>query len=316
MENHMILSVSFLEAMFCSISDIVCFTLGSSLPQLWSNRILVVLQNYINPFNIKVQPKTDNEKRLVNYLIHEVVIFETMVKEVEERERKNFLVSVIIPVFNEEVTVGEVVTRTKKTLDKLGITYEVLVVDDGSYDRSAEIARLQKATVFRECHKGKGFALRCGFSQAKGEFIITLDADGSHKPEEIPTVLRILFDGKVDFVVGSRFANSEDNKTKIPKINRAGNRLFNTMTGCLTGLKITDSQSGFRAIRASLIKSMKLSSHGYEIESEMLIKALRMGARVAETPISFDQRTIGSSKLDPLRDGARILYAILASYLS
>lgn len=239
-----------------------------------------------------------------------------MVKEVKERERKNFLVSVIIPVFNEEVTVGEVVTRTKKTLEKLGITYEVLVVDDGSYDRSAEIAFRQKATVFREYHKGKGFALRCGFNHAKGKFIVTLDADGSHKPEEIPMVLRSLIDGKVDFVVGSRFADSEDNKTKIPKINRTGNKLFNKMTGCLTGLKVTDSQSGFRGIRASLIKGMKLGSHGYEIESEMLVKAFRMGARVAEIPISFDQRTVGSSKLDPLRDGVRILYAILASYLS
>lgn len=239
-----------------------------------------------------------------------------MAKEIEERERKNFLVSVIIPVFNEEVTIGDVVTRTKTTLEKLGVTYEVLVVDDGSSDRSAEIAQEQKANVLRECHKGKGFALRCGFSHAKGDLVVTLDADGSHKPEEIPLVLRNLIDNRNDFVVGSRFANSKDNKTKIPKINRAGNKLFNTMTGYLTGLKITDSQSGFRAIRSSLIKRMKLGSHGYEVESEMLIKALRMGARVAEIPISFDQRTVGSSKLDPIRDGIKILYAIIASYLS
>jgi glycosyltransferase involved in cell wall biosynthesis len=253
---------------------------------------------------------------LANYLIHEVIISETMAKEIEKRDRKNFLVSVIIPVFNEEVTIGDVVTRTKTTLEKLGVTYEVLVVDDGSYDRSAEIAQEQKANVLRECHKGKGFALRCGFSHAKGDLVVTLDADGSHKPEEIPLVLKSLMDDRNDFVVGSRFANSEDNKTKIPKINRAGNKLFNTMTGYLTGLKITDSQSGFRAIRSSLIKRMKLGSHGYEVESEMLVKALRMGARVAEIPISFDQRTVGSSKLDPIRDGIKILYAIIASYLS
>jgi len=92
--------------------------------------------------------------------------------------------------------------------------------------------------------------------------------------------------------------------------------MFNDLIGYLTGVKISDSQSGFRAIRSSLIKKMKLSSHGYEVESEMLVKALRMGARVAETPISFVQRTVGNSKLDPIRDGARILYAIIASYLS
>jgi glycosyltransferase involved in cell wall biosynthesis len=239
-----------------------------------------------------------------------------MAKDNEERERRKFLVSVIIPVFNEEVTIGDIVTRTKKTLEKLGVTYEILVVDDGSNDQSADIAQERKAHVLRECHKGKGFALRCGFRHAKGELIVTLDADGSHKPEEILLVLQYLMSDRADFVVGSRFANSEANKAKIPKINRTGNRLFNNLTGYLTGVKISDSQSGFRAIRSSLIKKMRLSSHGYEVESEMLVKALRMGARVMETPISFDQRTVGNSKLDPIRDGARILYAIIASYLS
>jgi len=253
---------------------------------------------------------------LANYLIHEVEFSEAMAKDNEDREREEFFVSVVIPVFNEEVTVGNVVTRTKKTLEQLGVSYEILVVDDGSDDRSADIAQELKAHVLRKAHQGKGFALRSGFRQAKGELVVTLDADGSHQPEEIPLVLQYIRENKADFVIGSRFLNSEANKTKIPKINRTGNRMFNDLIGYITGVKISDSQSGFRAIRSSLIKRMKLSSHGYEVESEMLVKALRMGARVAETPISFDQRTVGSSKLDPIRDGARILYAIIASYLS
>ena len=239
-----------------------------------------------------------------------------MAKNKEHRERKEFFVSVVIPVFNEQVTIGDLVTRTKRTLEKMGVTYEVLVVDDGSVDGSADIAQERGAHVLRERHRGKGFALRSGFRQAKGEFVVTLDADGSHKPEEIPLVLRYIREDRADFVVGSRFLNSEDNKTKIPKVNRTGNKLFNDLIWHLTGVTISDSQSGFRAIRSSLIKKMKLSSHGYEVESEMLVKALKMGARVAETPISFDQRTVGNSKLDPLRDGTRILYAIIASYLS
>jgi len=239
-----------------------------------------------------------------------------MAKDNEDRERKEFFVSVVIPVFNEEVTVGNVVTRTKKTLEQLGVSYEILVVDDGSDDRSADIAQELKAHVLKKAHQGKGFALRSGFRQAKGELVVTLDADGSHQPEEIPLVLKYIRENKADFVVGSRFFNSEANKTKIPKINRTGNKMFNGLIWYLTGAKISDSQSGFRAIRSSLIKKMKLGSHGYEVESEMLVKALRMGARVAETPISFDQRTVGKSKLDPIRDGARILYAIIAAYLS
>ena len=239
-----------------------------------------------------------------------------MAKNKEPREQKEFFVSVVIPVFNEEVTIGNVVTQTKKTLEQLGVSYEILVVDDGSVDKSADIAQELKAHVLRDHHQGKGFALRSGFRQAKGKLVVTLDADGSHQPEEIPLVLRYIRENKADFVVGSRFLNSEANKTKIPKVNRTGNKMFNDLIGYLTGVKVSDSQSGFRAIRSSLIKRMKLSSHGYEVESEMLVKALRMGARVAETPISFDQRTVGNSKLDPIRDGTRILYAIIASYLS
>ncbi len=239
-----------------------------------------------------------------------------MAKSKEDGEGKNIFVSVIIPVFNEEATVGDIVTRTKKTLETLAVKHEVIVVDDGSTDKSADIAQHQNVRVLRNGHQGKGYALRSGFRHARGELVVTLDGDGSHKPEEIPLVLRYLIQNIADFVVGSRFANFEVKKAKIPKINRTGNRLFNSLTGYLTGVKISDTQSGFRAIRASLIKQMKLTSHGYEVESEMLVKALRMGARVKETPISFDQRTMGNSKLDPIRDGTRIFYAIITSYLS
>ena len=253
---------------------------------------------------------------MANYLIYEGVISEIMVTKYEKTDLKNFLVSVIIPVFNEEKTVGNIVTRTIKALEKMGVTYEVLVVDDGSDDNSADIAHRQKAAVLRVTHQGKGFALRTGFKYAKGKLVITLDADGSHKPEEIPLVLKYLIDNKADFVIGSRFTNFEKDKIKIPKINRAGNRLFNNLTRYLTGVNVSDSQSGFRAIRASLIKKMKLRSRGYEVESEMLVKALRLNAKVKETSISFDQRTVGSSKLDPIQDGIKILYAIIAAYLS
>ncbi len=247
--------------------------------------------------------------------MHGVDISETMVNGKEDREREEVFVSVVIPVFNEEQTIGDIVTRTKRTLEQLGVSYEVLVVDDGSVDRSADISQEREAHVLREKHRGKGYALRSGFRKAKGELIVTLDSDGSHQPEEIPLVLQCIREDRADFVIGTRFFNSA-NKTKVPRVNRTGNKLFNDLTGFLTGVKISDSQSGFRAIKASLIKKMKLRSRGYEVESEMLVKALKMGARVAETPISFDQRTIGSSRLDPIRDGSRILYAIIASYLS
>ena len=248
-------------------------------------------------------------------IIHWAGVSETMTTT-EQGGKQEVLVSVVIPVFNEEATVGDIVARTKKTLEKLGVSYEVLVVDDGSTDNSASITQKRDAHVLRKVHQGKGYTLRAGFEHARGELVVTLDADGSHRPEEIPLVLRLIEENGSDFVVGSRFSNSEANKAKVPKLNQVGNRLFNDLIGYLTGVKISDSQSGFRAFRSSLIKRMRLSSRGYEVESEMLIKALRMRAKVEETPISFDQRTVGTSKLDPVKDGARILYAIIASYLS
>jgi len=211
--------------------------------------------------------------------------------KVEAVDRKEISVSVVIPVFNEELTIGDIVARTKSTLEQSELPYEVLVVDDGSVDRSAEISQASEAQVIRGAHQGKGHALRLGFERAKGDVIVALDSDGSHQPEEIPLI------------------------AKIPKVNRIGNKMFNNLIQLFTGMKITDSQSGLRAIKSSIIKEMKLKSRGYEVESEMLVKALKMGVRVAEIPISFEQRTVGRSKLDPLKDGTKILYSIIISYL-
>jgi len=230
-------------------------------------------------------------------------------------DREEFSVSIVIPVFNEELTIGDIVARTRSTLERFKLPYEVLVIDDGSVDRSAEISQASEAHVLREAHQGKGHALRLGFERAKGDVIVTLDSDGSHHPEEIPLILRCMMENKVDFVIGSRFLNTDVNNAKIPKVNRIGNRMFSDLIRLFTGVKISDSQSGFRAIRSSVIKKMRLNSRGYEVESEMLVKALKMGVRVAEIPVSFEQRTVGKSKLDPLKDGTKILFSIIASYL-
>jgi len=230
-------------------------------------------------------------------------------------DREEFSVSIVIPVFNEELTIGDIVARTRSTLEQFKLPYEVLVIDDGSVDRSAEISQASEAVVLREAHQGKGHALRLGFERAKGDVIVTLDSDGSHQPEEIPLILRSMMENKVDFVIGSRFFDTDVNNAKIPDLNRIGNRMFSDLIRLFTGVKISDSQSGFRAIRSSVIKKMRLNSRGYEVESEMLVKALKMGVRVAEIPISFEQRTVGKSKLDPLKDGTKILYSIITSYL-
>ena len=229
--------------------------------------------------------------------------------------RKNeLLLSVVIPTFNEEPTVGDVITRLKVTLQKTGLKHELIVVDDCSTDRSPEISKNNNARVhLLQQHMGKGCALRTGFIKAKGEIIATIDSDGSHRPEELPLLLSPILLDQADFVIGSRYLNKKSTSAK--KLNAIGVRLFNALIEILTGTSVTDSQSGYRVIKSRVLRASRLVSAGYEIESEMLVQTARKGFRIKEVPISFEQRTYGRSRLDPMVDGFRILLSIVAAYI-
>jgi glycosyltransferase involved in cell wall biosynthesis len=116
------------------------------------------------------------------------------------------LLSVIVPVYNEEPTVGDVINRLKTVLEQTGCRYEILVVDDCSRDKSRQIAKIAGAKVYcLQQHVGKGYALRAGFLKAKGDLIATIDSDGSHLPEEFPLLLSAIKEDQADLVIGSRF---------------------------------------------------------------------------------------------------------------
>jgi glycosyltransferase involved in cell wall biosynthesis len=224
------------------------------------------------------------------------------------------LLSVVIPIFNEEPTIGDVITRLKATMRKIGLKYETIVVDDCSSDKSLETSRSYNLRVYSLTqHMGKGCALRVGFSKAKGNLIATIDSDGSHRPEEMPLLLKPILRDQADFVIGSRFLNKKPVSGK--KLNAVGVRLFNALIKAFTKTSVTDSQSGYRVMKAEIVKAYRLVSGGYEIESEMLVKTARCGFRVKEVPISFEQRTYGRSRLDPILDGLRILLSIVAAYI-
>jgi glycosyltransferase involved in cell wall biosynthesis len=224
------------------------------------------------------------------------------------------LLSVIIPMFNEEPTVGDVIDRTKATLKKVGLEYEILVVDDRSWDKSVEIARGRGAKVYRlKEHMGKGYALRAGFAKAKGDIIATIDSDGSHRPEELPQLLASILQNQADLVIGSRFSGPKPTSGK--KFNAAGVRIFNLLIKVFTGAEVSDSQSGYRVMRSVVLENLSLKSDEYQIESEMLVKIAKKGFRVWEVPISFEQRTYGRSRLDPIVDGFKIFLSIFTSYL-
>jgi glycosyltransferase involved in cell wall biosynthesis len=228
--------------------------------------------------------------------------------------RNAMLFSVIIPVFNEALTVVDVINRVKTVLQKIGVRNEIIVIDDCSTDRSAEISRNAEVKVYSlKEHMGKGIALRAGFVKARGDVLVTVDSDGSHRPEELLQLLTPILMGRADLVIGSRFLNEMGLSSK--RFNAVGVRLFNFLIKILTKVSVSDSQSGYRVMKSMVLANLNLKSREYEIESEMLVKIAHKGFRVMEVPICFEQRTYGTSRLDPLVDGFKILLSILTSYL-
>jgi glycosyltransferase involved in cell wall biosynthesis len=219
------------------------------------------------------------------------------------------IISVVIPAFNEEKNIANIISQTEKSLTHLNLPYEVIVINDGSNDKTKHYASNNGAKLISYLtNRGKGYAVRKGLANAKGQILVTIDADGSHRPDEIPKLIKPLLHG-ADVVIGSRFLKAHGKVTT--KLHTLGNHLFNTLILLLTKKKITDSQTGFRAFKRKTIRDIKLFSNGYEIETELTVKTLKNGFKIQEEPISCDPRKSGQSKLDPLRDGLTILKTIL-----
>ena len=223
-------------------------------------------------------------------------------------------VTIIIPAYNEENTVGRVLSETVSIMDEINIPYEVIVVDDGSTDKTGLIVSNHKVTLLKnDKNRGKGYSLRKALQHSQGEIIVTMDADGEHNPKELPDVIKPLFNG-TDIVAGSRFIGSNPKVTT--RLNQVGNHFFNMAILILTGKHITDSQTGFRAIKRDVLSTFNLESDGYEIESEITVKSLKNGFAFKETPISVERRRYNVSKLKVLSDGTKILKAIVKASFS
>ena len=222
---------------------------------------------------------------------------------------QNSVISVVIPAYNEEKTIGDVIEETIRVMENLRLPYEIIVVDDGSTDRTREIASKYKATVLSNGrNRGKGYALRKGFRHAQGDIVVTLDADSSHNPKEIPDLINPLFNG-VDITAGSRFLGKTRDHTS--KLHIFGNHLINVLIMIMTRKMITDSQTGLRAFKKEFLQKVCLESHGYEIETEITVKGLKNGFAFQEVPISCERRKYDVSKLKIASDGVKILTTIL-----
>lgn len=213
-------------------------------------------------------------------------------------------VAVLLPAYNEEIAIASMILLSSKYAD------EVIVIDDGSNDRTYEIAQLTNATVLHHnVNKGKGVALKTGFEYAKDyDIIVTIDADGQHNPEEIPKLIKPILEGKADIVNGSRYLNGHD--TSTPTYRRVGQTVLDTATNIASGIKLTDTQSGFRAFSSKSIEFFEFNPDGFGIESDMLIEASNNNLSICEVDITV-RYDVQTTTENPIIQGLSVLMRIL-----
>ena len=219
-------------------------------------------------------------------------------------------VSVVLPCLNEEGAVGLVVQEALATLRAAGLTAEVVVVDNGSTDRSAHVAHISGARVIHEKRRGYGRALRSGIADAKGSIVVMADADCTYDMSKLPALIGPVLNDQADIAIGSRLVDA--NRETMPFLHRyVGTPVLSALIRRAgTYQTSVDSQSGYRCFRKETFTRLRLLSDGMEFASEMLIKGSHHNLRVIEIPTGYRKR-IGDSKLNTFADGWRHLRMIL-----
>ena len=220
--------------------------------------------------------------------------------------------TILIPALNEEKTIGIVVKKANTFLRENKIDGEVLVIDNGSNDRTKEIALQNGARVENENKKGYGNAIRCGIEKAQSQYIIMGDADNSYNFLEINDIYNLLLKGK-DLVIGNRYYNMEKDAMKFLH-KYFGTPLLNFLINLKYKSNIKDVNCGLRGFRKDKIQELNLSSEGMELASEMIIKAIKSKQDIGQVNINFykDSRE-GKGHLKSIRDGIRHLKVIFTN---
>jgi glycosyltransferase involved in cell wall biosynthesis len=219
------------------------------------------------------------------------------------------LLSVVMPVFNEQDTIDEIVRRVLA----VPLRIQLIVVDDGSTDgtrdRLAALhAELGFELVLQERNRGKGAALRRGFEAVRGELVIIQDADLEYSPEEYPQLIELICEGRADVVYGSRFLG----RHRVFMFSHyLGNRVVTLLTNVLYNTMLTDMETCYKVMRAEIVRDLRLESNGFGIEPEMTAKIFKRGWRVYEIPITYDGRGYEQGKKITWRDGFVALWVLL-----
>jgi glycosyltransferase involved in cell wall biosynthesis len=221
-------------------------------------------------------------------------------------------VSIVIPCYNEKGTIEKIVEAVR---DAPLESREIIVVDDCSQDGTQAVlkeslSQLVDRIIYHPSNRGKGAALRTGFAAATGDIVLVQDADLEYSPEDYPALLEPLISGKADAVFGSRFMSGRPHRALF-FWHMAGNKFLTLLSNMFTNLNLTDMETGYKAFRASVIKSIQIEEDRFGVEPEIIAKLARRQCRIYEVGISYSGRTYREGKKVNWIDGVRAIYAII-----
>jgi glycosyltransferase involved in cell wall biosynthesis len=217
-------------------------------------------------------------------------------------------VAFLIPARNEERSIAEVLAR----IELLAIDCQVIVVDDGSSDSTATIAERAGATVLRQPHRGKGAAIRAAIPYIDAEIAVIQDADMEYDPAEVPKLIEPIQRGAADVVYGSRLKGGEPQRAYM-FWHLLGNRFLSLLTGILYNTTLSDMETGYKAFRAEVLRSLDLRQDDFAIEPEITAKVCLRKLRVYELPISYYGRTYAEGKNITWVDGFKAVWVLIST---
>jgi len=221
-------------------------------------------------------------------------------------------VSIVIPCYNEKNTIEQIVEAVRNAPLE---SREIIVVDDCSQDGTQavlkeKISQMVDQVIYHPVNRGKGAALRSGFAAANGDIILVQDADLEYSPEDYPVLLEPLMSGKADAVFSSRFMGGRPHRVLF-FWHMAGNKFLTLLSNMFTNLNLTDMETGYKAFKASVIKSIRIEEDRFGVEPEIVAKLARSGCRIYEVGISYNGRKYSEGKKVNWKDGIRAAYAIM-----